>query len=424
MIKAKNGITGKIDFSGTDAAAVIQKALDALKNGGKVLIADGTYSISSAIEIRNENIAVSGNGAGTVLRMNNGANLDSLLWIVAHFTTVSDITVDSNQAGQSSGAGYGIAVVDRNDCTIRNARLVNGRKGGLCLQGAKRCKVLDSLIQNVGSTSVMANGIYIYGDSWTSSDDNLVSGCLINTVSKWGIQIQGSDATHLAQRNTISDTTMVNCGTPIWSGGGVNLYAGASDNKVDTCTVCDCTAFGVEIYPSRDAPPPVRNSVLNTVVINQRRGNGDTGTAFQIDTGASDNVISGCIAYNVDLDGFAVVSGSTRNKIDGCCAVNATRNGYLIWNQASYNVISNSYGQDCRNAGINISPGDCYSNVITSNDMQNCWPISDSGTNTSVDFNPPNKAYTRSEVDTWIQDALSRTNSRIIAFSSFTQLPP
>lgn len=44
MIKAKNGITGKIDFSGTDAAAVLQRAIDALSGtGGSILLAQGTY---------------------------------------------------------------------------------------------------------------------------------------------------------------------------------------------------------------------------------------------------------------------------------------------------------------------------------------------------------------------------------------------
>ena len=100
MIKAKNGITGKIDFSGTDAAAVIQKTLDSLKNGGQILLAGGTYPISSTIQIRSENTVFSGTGKGTVLRMINGANLDFLLRIAANFATVSDLTIDSNEATQ------------------------------------------------------------------------------------------------------------------------------------------------------------------------------------------------------------------------------------------------------------------------------------------------------------------------------------
>jgi hypothetical protein len=44
MIKAKNGITGKIDFSGNDAAAVLQRAIDALSStGGTITLRSGTY---------------------------------------------------------------------------------------------------------------------------------------------------------------------------------------------------------------------------------------------------------------------------------------------------------------------------------------------------------------------------------------------
>jgi hypothetical protein len=44
MIKAKNGITGKIDFSGTDAAAVLQRSINALSStGGSIILRSGTY---------------------------------------------------------------------------------------------------------------------------------------------------------------------------------------------------------------------------------------------------------------------------------------------------------------------------------------------------------------------------------------------
>jgi hypothetical protein len=44
IIKAKNGITGKIDFSGTNAAGVLQRAIDALgSTGGLITLRSGTY---------------------------------------------------------------------------------------------------------------------------------------------------------------------------------------------------------------------------------------------------------------------------------------------------------------------------------------------------------------------------------------------
>jgi len=48
LIMAKNGRTGQIEFSGSDAATVIQSALDALPTeGGKIFIKEGTYKFTT-----------------------------------------------------------------------------------------------------------------------------------------------------------------------------------------------------------------------------------------------------------------------------------------------------------------------------------------------------------------------------------------
>jgi len=49
-------LKGGTDYSGTDAATVIQSAIDALSNGGTILFRRGSYDISSSITINNENI--------------------------------------------------------------------------------------------------------------------------------------------------------------------------------------------------------------------------------------------------------------------------------------------------------------------------------------------------------------------------------
>lgn len=61
---AKNGKTGAIDYSGTNAAQIIQNAINALHGGGKIFIKVGTYSISSTIEIYYDGIHISGESGG------------------------------------------------------------------------------------------------------------------------------------------------------------------------------------------------------------------------------------------------------------------------------------------------------------------------------------------------------------------------
>jgi len=60
VILAKNGETGEIEFSGTDAATVIQSAIDALgTQGGKIFIKAGTYECKSSITLK-QNLILEG----------------------------------------------------------------------------------------------------------------------------------------------------------------------------------------------------------------------------------------------------------------------------------------------------------------------------------------------------------------------------
>jgi len=66
---AKNGLTGQIEFSGTNAGTVIQQAINALANGGSIYIKSGIYSISSTIVLKSD-IQLIGEG-GALLSFND-----------------------------------------------------------------------------------------------------------------------------------------------------------------------------------------------------------------------------------------------------------------------------------------------------------------------------------------------------------------
>ena len=73
VIKAKNGQTGQIEFSGTDESEVIQSAINALGTvGGRILIRRGDYYVEDLgwdkAEDFSANVIIEGEGAGTRLR--------------------------------------------------------------------------------------------------------------------------------------------------------------------------------------------------------------------------------------------------------------------------------------------------------------------------------------------------------------------
>lgn len=67
VVYAKNGLTGEIEFRGTDASQVIQKAIDALgEDGGMVHIKAGTYNLASTVVVK-PNVWLTGEGTATTL---------------------------------------------------------------------------------------------------------------------------------------------------------------------------------------------------------------------------------------------------------------------------------------------------------------------------------------------------------------------
>jgi hypothetical protein len=57
MVKAKNGLTGEIEFSDSDAATVIQQAIDALPEG-QIFIREGLYRLSAGITVTGKQIEI------------------------------------------------------------------------------------------------------------------------------------------------------------------------------------------------------------------------------------------------------------------------------------------------------------------------------------------------------------------------------
>ncbi|MBW2672003.1 MAG: hypothetical protein JRD89_01140 [Deltaproteobacteria bacterium] len=74
-IYAKNGTTGEIDFSGTDAATVMQAAIDALTSGGVIFIKAETYYLTAPITIAKNNLIIEGEGERTLITQADGQNL-------------------------------------------------------------------------------------------------------------------------------------------------------------------------------------------------------------------------------------------------------------------------------------------------------------------------------------------------------------
>jgi len=120
-IYAKNGSTNIIDYSGQDAAIVINNAITATHNrgGGIVFIKSGNYTISSSIILKSY-VTLEGEGwgeqkAATILRLADNVNDDVIKTLQQknYHITIKNLQINGNQAHQTAGSGIHIYGTDR-----------------------------------------------------------------------------------------------------------------------------------------------------------------------------------------------------------------------------------------------------------------------------------------------------------------------
>jgi len=100
VVYAKNCTTGQIEFGGpwdaggvdgANASAVMQAAINALNEGGLILIKNGEYSLSSGLTISVVGIKIWGEGSGTVLKANANITMLTVQGSSSDFTNWVDI---------------------------------------------------------------------------------------------------------------------------------------------------------------------------------------------------------------------------------------------------------------------------------------------------------------------------------------------
>jgi parallel beta-helix repeat protein len=227
-ISALNTATGKVDFSGTDAAAVIMQAA---KPNSKVLISAGTYIINhvsssnDALLISNSNVELYGatNTAQTsnaaILKLANGMNRRTLSITGTSNVYIHDLQIDGNRANQPQSGftpANGIMAWSNTGLTVSNNYVHDVRNFGIDFNGCSNCIAANNLIVNSdangmqfegsggGTTRFSGNiidgasdvGITIWSGTGVIIENNIIRNIMMNT-SPWG----GNDHTGIYTEN-------------------------------------------------------------------------------------------------------------------------------------------------------------------------------------------------------------------------------
>jgi len=170
---AKNGSTGEIEFSGTDASQVIQNCLS---NNVKIYIKKGHYTIKNTILVNYDNVTIEGEGSMTELMLDSNANCDLMvvgtIGVLHQEFNLMNIRLHGNKAGNTVGTVLTLCSIYR--ATIFNVEIFDGAEDGIKCSGSSGKKTYDVEISHSKISYNGENGINF---NWTT--DLWVQNCII-----------------------------------------------------------------------------------------------------------------------------------------------------------------------------------------------------------------------------------------------------
>jgi hypothetical protein len=345
---AQNCQSAALTSSGTAAETVINAAISALTTGGKIVIANGTYTFTTApINLGGGNYAAIGStsvsnielyGEGNATVLMAGTNLNAVVIGVANVGGwyIHDLQVNGNRAQQSASGVSGIGLdgiwastTGTNDETIEHCYIQNAKTYGIVIGGYNE-QILNNRVVDSG-----ANGIQVNPGS-----DDLIQGNIVNEAPQVGISLAGyTGEGPLAHTNCIGNIiSNIGGGAKDW---GVGIAIG--DNGIATQIVVS------------------NNQVTNATQGIESVGDGGNNTDIQISDnivnsttqygifGASTNTLSveGNIVSDYSEYGMRFLTPETNVKVtDNSIHANITRGYGAIQVTVPYTLIQGNYVND------------------------------------------------------------------------------
>jgi len=356
IVKAKNGHTGKIEFSDPDAATVIQSAVNALPNGGNIFFKRAEYEISTPLVINSiNNLALIGESGATFVQT---ADVDILRFEgTIEGLILANLTFTSSPNRGHVGYGINIDTGDSGELFLRNmiynVKITHMKQafriGGAMILFMENISLLycgDSTTAtpclNIPTPATLTtHGVFIR-NLWIehpyyravyvglNNYDILIDGFWIEVGTApeqdYYIYIDGAATTWLKNGRVIG-------------GSAAAIYFASIEGKIENVTIISASGDGIQI-PNRSA---ARASQLVKVFI---EGVGGTGILVQIDRVK----IKGCEIGAVGSNAIHLNPGHF-SEISDCFIFGNT--GYGIWLQGTlYAQITDNYIDDKNRNGV------------------------------------------------------------------------
>ncbi|MDY6966101.1 MAG: right-handed parallel beta-helix repeat-containing protein [Halobacteriota archaeon] len=402
-IKAKNGETGDIDYSSTDASTVIQAVVDQLDagDGGSIHFASGTYLITTDIII-DTNITLDGDGWTTILKISGADAIFKTPTDSGGNIIIRDMKFDANDTatyclliGQGSSPPYVTRVLVENCYFYTPSTSQYG------------------IIQFAGSNITFSNNFvencyiinFFDGDYWVFCG-NHVKNTYDSCVSL------GSGYEHEWQHAVVANN-LLQIDSSTNSGFCVDVFGGINDVIVAN-NVCwggkyDCISVGSS--GGGPAYPGPRVSVVDNICYNAGRHgiriDSSTESYFIVDgnhvydpaqygiTVAANNVIiSNNEVVNSNNRGIHVYGDGSTSYSNISISGNQISYGNIYISNLKDSVISNNHICDTQYSGMDIRG--IKNSVISGNVIKNSGQTGDSNYDDGISIHDGSYSVTAS----------------------------
>jgi len=312
---AKNGTTGSIDYSGTNASQVIQNAGDALTSGRiwkeKILIKDDitithTIVLSDYVTLQNDG----------KLTLDDNTDTDLISVEGSHVEIIGG-TFDGNNGAQSVSEKYTIKIAGVVDVIVRLAYIHNSYDDAIFVSGSSDVNILYNSLVNCGDAAVNSSD----GIDFNSVNHSKIVGNYILSPIDDGIDIEKTNHV-IISGNTIK-----------------NVSVGIEAN--------DCTSLTIS-----------ENSIQDTV-----------NYGIWLGTQSLHNIVTGNYITNSTNDGIVMGNGSNGTITCNYIFENG-RHGISLTTNQHYTLLSGNYVHNMTSNGVNISNSN-YT-LVVGNQIREC----------------------------------------------------
>ncbi len=333
---------------GTDDQVEINAALTA-GAGGKVYLAEGTYTVGATILVPNDT-TLEGAGEGTVVELDQLGGND---YIIENADTVSGtgvriqhLTLDGRDDLNTSGFFGGILF------TAVGSDGITKRHGGY---------VADTFIRNVrgvgihliGSANTIVKGNTIYSDTLTQAIN--LAGANHNVITenilRGGASLGAGILNQYAHNNTIADNKIQRFQI------GISLSsAWPSYNSVTGNTVIDSSGYGIALVGVFDTQPANNNTIAHNKI--QDSGGGTANNGIYLQHADYNSIVGNTItdtACTSSCDAVRIVSISRKNHLEGNRFSGSTAHAATINDAGTGTIYANQQVNGTTSANSDVS---------------------------------------------------------------------